>query len=205
MADEHRSPAVPDDGDASIDADHDIDADDNIDADHDIDADDNIDADHDIDDAHDDELLRVLADALDRSEPVPDQLVAGARAALTWRTVDAELAELLYDSDRDDAPVLVRDGLGGPATRLLTFGSAPSTIDLEVDAGGDLVGVVSPPGRYVVELQAAGRVGSGPGSTAVSDGNGLFRLAHPGRGAVRLVVRASAADAPFLTTSWTVL
>ena len=36
--------------------------------------------------------------ALRTAEPVPDRVIAGARAAWTWRTIDEELAELVFDS-----------------------------------------------------------------------------------------------------------
>lgn len=45
--------------------------------------------------ADDDMLLGRLARTLGRVDPVPAPLVAGAAGLLTWRTVDAELAELL--------------------------------------------------------------------------------------------------------------
>ncbi|MET0326995.1 MAG: hypothetical protein ABW219_17400, partial [Ilumatobacteraceae bacterium] len=48
--------------------------------------------------AHDDELQAVLARALRTVDPVPDHVLAGARAAWTWRTIDEELAELVFDS-----------------------------------------------------------------------------------------------------------
>ena len=46
----------------------------------------------------DDELLELVGRALRTAEPVPDRVIAGARAAWTWRTIDEELAELVFDS-----------------------------------------------------------------------------------------------------------
>ena len=46
----------------------------------------------------DDQLLDLVGRALRTAEPVPDRVVAGARAAWTWRTIDQELAELVFDS-----------------------------------------------------------------------------------------------------------
>ena len=46
----------------------------------------------------DDELLELVGRALRIAEPVPDRVIAGARAAWTWRTIDEELAELVFDS-----------------------------------------------------------------------------------------------------------
>jgi hypothetical protein len=43
----------------------------------------------------DDRLLRACRSIAAQADPVPPEVVAGALAALSWRTVDAELAELL--------------------------------------------------------------------------------------------------------------
>ena len=59
--------------------------------------------------------LRRLARAVD---PVPDEVTAYARAALGWRRVDAELAELLADS-RLEALSSTRSG--AETARSLTF------------------------------------------------------------------------------------
>jgi hypothetical protein len=63
-------------------------------------------------------------------DPVPDALVRAAEAAFTWRGVDAELAELAFDSLADrESLALVR---GGGEPRLLTFHAADLTIELEI-------------------------------------------------------------------------
>ncbi len=49
----------------------------------------------------DEELLADLR-AAGRLDPVPTEAVAAVRAAFIRRTIDAELAELTYDSDMDD-------------------------------------------------------------------------------------------------------
>ena len=69
-------------------------------------------------------------------DPVPPLLDDAARAAFTWRTVDAELAELMRDSAdaEEEAGMLVRGG-GGP--RQLSFESPRLGIELEVAATGD--------------------------------------------------------------------
>ena len=55
-----------------------------------------------------------LAAAVEEEAAVSDRRRAAARAAFTWRTVDAELAELLHDSALD-AGAAVRSGSDGPA------------------------------------------------------------------------------------------
>src|SRR5688572_26855827 len=46
----------------------------------------------------DDQWIATLGDAIRHTDPVPEHVLAGARAAFTWRTIDAELAELVFDS-----------------------------------------------------------------------------------------------------------
>ena len=70
---------------------------------------------HEPDDELEAELRRLAADR----EPVPAELVQAAVDAFGWRNIDAELAELVYDSliDTDEAS-LVR---GPPGQRLVSF------------------------------------------------------------------------------------
>ena len=86
-----------------------------------------------------------------RVDPVPPLLDEAARAAFTWRTVDAELAELMRDSadaEEEAGALLVRGG-GGP--RQLSFESPRLGIELEVVATGPrerrLDGPAAPAGR----------------------------------------------------------
>jgi hypothetical protein len=103
------------------------------------------------DDARLEEELRELAARL---EPVPDRLVQAALDAYAWRTVDAELAELVFDSlaDRDEA-ALVR---GQQQERLLSFRASGLTIEVEVTVAGParrLIGQLVPPQRAEVEIR----------------------------------------------------
>jgi len=95
--------------------------------------------------------LRELAARLD---PVPDRLVQAAVDAYAWRTVDADLAELVFDSlaDREDA-ALVR---GRQQERLLSFQASDLTIEVEVTAAGvsrRLTGQLIPPQQAMVEIR----------------------------------------------------
>jgi hypothetical protein len=128
----------------------------------------------------DERLLAELGAALDDAEPVPDDLVGFATASLTWRTVGAELAELLFDSAQDET-VAVR-AAPTAAGRLLSFGHGERGVELELDAVR-LVGVVRPAGRYAVELQ-----GTGATDATTSDAGGMFEVATPPPGPLRLVV-----------------
>lgn len=127
------------------------------------------------------ELVRLAA----RLDPVPRDVLAGAKEAFAWRSVDAELAELVYDSALDEAALAgVRSGGGA---RQLTFEGPGLTVEVEVALAGRLVGQLVPPrpGRvevrhpqrtFAVEADALGRfaadVPSGPVSFSC-------RLAEP--------------------------
>lgn len=101
---------------------------------------------------------RLLAELSAAAAPpdVPAGVLEGARAVYGWRTVDAELAALLYDSATSSSlPAAVR---GEPATlRSLTFTAPDLVIDLELDATG-LAGQVVParPGTVLVHSPGAG-------------------------------------------------
>ena len=119
------------------------------------------------DDTRLEEELRELAARL---EPVPDRLVQSALDAYAWRTIDAELAELAFDSLADqDAAALVR---GQQQERLLSFRAAGLTIEVEVTAAGParrLIGQLVPPQRAEVEIRHQDEV-----VTVITDEFGRF-------------------------------
>ena len=134
----------------------------------------------------DDELASRLGRTLARIDPVPTEVIAAARASRTWRTIDAELAALLYDSALDGSEGV---GVRGGGPRLLTFTSPEVTVELEVrDGGHRVVGqIAGTPGARVeichadgpapVEIDDIGHfscrsVGPGPISVRVTDANG---------------------------------
>jgi len=103
----------------------------------------------DVGDQGDDRLLRDLGELVRRVDPVPPDVTLSARSALALRRLDAELAELLYDSALDaDALAGVRSA--ATASRLLTFEASGVTVEVEVAAEGErrrLVGQIVPPGE----------------------------------------------------------
>jgi hypothetical protein len=141
------------------------------------------------------ELRRLAADR----EPVPAELVQAALDAFGWRDIDAELAELVYDSLVDaDAASLVR----GPADqRLVSFAVGGITIDVEVASAGpsrSVMGQIAPPQRAMVDIRGPrdtvtveadelGRFRSGP----ISPGPASLRLRPPPGG-----------DGPAIVTDW---
>lgn len=100
------------------------------------------------------EELRRAAGMLD---PVPEHLLRQAVSAYAWHTVDAELAELTFDSLAPEHAAAVR-GAGAP--RLLTFEAPTVTVEIEITESGDarqLTGRISPPRPAGVELRRPDR------------------------------------------------
>jgi hypothetical protein len=120
-------------------------------------------------------------------DPVPQLLSDGARAAFTWRTVDAELAELMRDSAEaeEEAGSLVR---GGHGPRQLSFESPRLGIELEVVETGPrerrLDGQLLPPASALVTVERPGE----DGLSVQADELGRFSLDGLRAGVVRLHV-----------------
>lgn len=138
------------------------------------------------------ERLRVVGNRVD---PVPAAVAVAARAAFGWRLIDAELAELTYDSVVDDAALVGVRGRGGP--RQLTFEAPGLTVEVEVgdDAGPRLVGQLVPAHPGTVEVRHEG----GSLTVAVDD---LGRFATDRLPAGRLSLRCTADAAAPVETEW---
>jgi hypothetical protein len=99
--------------------------------------------------ADDDALLAQLRHVVGQVDPVPEAVQIAARAAIEWRTLDAELAALVHDSAVEEAALAIR-GAAATAPRALTFEAGDLTIEVEAEtvdeAGGlCLVGQLLPP------------------------------------------------------------
>jgi hypothetical protein len=81
----------------------------------------------------DDILMTRLQELLATTEGPPPEFIELAKRMFTLRTVDAELAALIADSDVEEGAVAVR---GGAETRMLTFESADLAIEIEVSGTG---------------------------------------------------------------------
>ena len=118
----------------------------------------------------DETLLAELREATGQADPLPAESVAAARAAFAWRTLDAELARLAYDSLLDDELLSGVRGVGTP--RLLTFEAAHLTVEVEAVAEGSerrLLGQLVPPQPGRVQLRHRGGL-----ETVEADGMGRF-------------------------------
>lgn len=137
------------------------------------------------------ELRRVIAQV----DPVPSGLFDAAVGAFAWRTIGADLAELVFDSlaDHDEA-ALVR-GTG----RMLSFRASSLTIDVEVTGTGDsrmLVGQLRPRQPASLDIRHADNV-----DTIEVDELGRFSAGplRPGPVSLRCLYRAETAQPPVVT------
>jgi hypothetical protein len=147
----------------------------------------------------DTELEEELRQLAARMEPVPPRLIQAAIDSFTWRTIDADLAELVFDSvsDRHES-ALVR---GSRQDRLLSFRAGEVTIELEVTVTGStrgLTGQIAPPQPAVVQIRHSdGEV------TVAADELGCFCADSLSAGPVRLRCSlAAAGDGPAVVTDW---
>jgi hypothetical protein len=136
--------------------------------------------------------LRAAADLLD---PPPAHLLLQAVAAFAWRTIDAELAELVFDSLAE--PVAGMRGADQP--RLLTFRADEQVIELELGSEGAtrrVVGRVSPAGPAEVAVQHGGGR-----ATVDADEWGRFAVGGLAPGPLRVRCRP-AGGGPAVVTDW---
>ncbi|MGH8823300.1 MAG: hypothetical protein ACRDVN_02335 [Jiangellaceae bacterium] len=144
------------------------------------------------------ELLALLRGVLEETDPVPAPLVEAAKAGFTWRTVDAELAELTADSVLDGAAVRAAE-----APRLLTFTAGVLSVVVEVatssrlgDVARRLMGQIVGPHPDEVEVHHA------DGSMTVrADPYGRFRAAPVPPGPISFTIRFAATRRQ-VVTSW---
>lgn len=147
-----------------------------------------------------DELLERLAAIVDIVDPPPPQVAAAARDAFALRSIEAELAELVYDSWLDDRALAGVRTSSGP--RRLTFDAPELTLEVQVDVADgrtcQLVGQVVPPRPGIVEVRHAER------SLSVSvDRLGRFSVERLPPGHISLRCRAE--GAPPVDTAWVVV
>lgn len=147
----------------------------------------------------DDQLLAVLDDALADARAVPAGFVDAGKAAYAWRTVDAELAALTYDSAKDaDLAGAIR--AESATLRALTFASAELTIELDLTPE-TLLGQISPvqAGRVTAYAGDAGP-GAAEIGTAEIDELGFFTLRPVPDRPFRLLCRTSSGTT--VLTGW---
>ena len=100
-----------------------------------------------------DELLARLKSLTAALDPLPRDVADAARGSFSWQSIEAELAELVYDSVVDEELV----GARGGGARQLTFEAPGVTVELEVAPGsGRINGQLVPPAEADVEFRHPG-------------------------------------------------
>jgi hypothetical protein len=134
---------------------------------------------------HDDEhLFADLKTALEEAEVVPRRFVEFGRAAFAWHNIDAELADLTYDSSSpavDSEPATALRAAQDATLRALTYATTDLVIEVEITTDA-VLGQVLPPHQGTVSIyQAAGRV-----AEEVLDETGFFAFRPVPGGSFRL-------------------
>jgi hypothetical protein len=155
----------------------------------------------DTDDVAREETFRRLAALVSVKDSVPEDVRTSARLSFEFRSLDDELAALVYDSMIDD-DLLAGVRSGGSSTRQLTFASSSIVLELEVSDGASrsVVGQVVPPQPAEVVLRH--RTGVAPIST---DDLGWFQVPDVPDGPVSFRCSLGDRSADSVTTSWVTL
>jgi hypothetical protein len=122
-------------------------------------------------DVDDDDLLAALRHAISARQAVPPEFVEAAKNAFAWHDINADLAQLTYDSMLGPAAAPTR--AESAFIRALTFSSARLTIELEVTAHA-VIGQVVPAQVATIEVQTQ----AGQETIIASDEIGCFSI-HP--------------------------
>jgi hypothetical protein len=142
------------------------------------------------------EIIAKLRDGLDQSDPMPSDVFEFAKALFTWRDIDAQLAEVAYDSSTDTSLSGVRSTA---VARMMSFQAGKWLVDLEYDEPSTtLMGRVSPDTTFNVELHSRGAHFS-----VTSDDAGRFAFEGVSPGPISLVIRID--EGPVIKTSWVIL
>jgi hypothetical protein len=147
----------------------------------------------------DERLLTALRESLRARQAIPPWFMAAGQSAYAWHNIDAELAQLTYDSGRDqDLEGVVRSAgtRSEPASiHTLTFTSVRLSIELEVTADS-LVGQIIPPHQGTIEQQTR----DGETVTTPIDEIGCFYIQPVPKGSFRLRCRTQ--DGIDVVTNW---
>jgi hypothetical protein len=136
----------------------------------------------------DDGFEQQLRDAA--RDPVPDDLVRISAGLFTWRTIDAELAQL------DLGDVEATAGVRGGEPTTATFVLGDRVIEVELSADGELI--VDLGGRWAETV--AIYTPEGAAETATTDEAGVARFAHVPSGPVQFVITTD--DGAATKTRW---
>jgi hypothetical protein len=147
----------------------------------------------------DEQLLAALREAMRSRQDVPVEFIEMGKNAYAWRDIDAELAQLTYDSCHEPSLEQVASTRSENASiRALTFTSAQLSLEVEV-AEDSLLGQVIPPRAGTLETQTR----AGVTVMTVIDEIGCFAVAPIPAGPFRLHCRTD--DGADVLTGWITL
>ncbi len=109
----------------------------------------------------DEQLLAALRAAMNARQAVPDRFTEMGKNAYAWHNIDAELAQLTYDSRSDAGQPALAVRSEAASIRSLTFTSGQLSIEMEV-AEDSLVGQIIPPRAGTLEVHTTAGVTSSP-------------------------------------------
>lgn len=134
------------------------------------------------DQVNESDLLQTLQRMFDAVDPPPAHVLAHARDAFAWHGIDAELAELVYDSAATAVPTGVR---GGHDARQMTFRTPGLEIEIEVtsERARIVIGQLVPAQTAVIELRQDGHT-----LRTEADALGRFSFEGIAPGAIKLTV-----------------
>jgi hypothetical protein len=145
----------------------------------------------------DEELLAALREAVRARRAVPEGFVEAGKRAFAWHSIDAELAQLTYDSTHSrDLSALTR--AESAPIRALTFTSTRARIELEV-VESSLLGQILPAQPATIEVQAR----DDAEQALAADETGCFSVHPIPRGPFRLRCRLTAGSD--ILTGWVTL
>ena len=143
----------------------------------------------------DEQFLAALGEAMRARQAVPESFVDLGKSAYAWHNIDAELAQLTYDSSREPVAGLRSETA---SIRALTFTSAHLSLELEV-TGSSLLGQIIPLRSGTLEIQTR----AGATTTTPVDEIGCFAVEPIPDSPFRL--RCRTADGTDVLTGWITL
>ena len=145
---------------------------------------------------NDDQMITEIGTMLEAADPIPEMVTEYAKAGYGWRDLDAELAELVFDS-AEAGLVGVR---GSDTTRQMTFRAPGVEIEVELVSNENrrIIGQLVPPQALTVELRHGDQT-----TETTSDDLGRFRFDDVPTGPVSL--RCRIGDGQSIRTDWMLL
>jgi len=148
------------------------------------------------------ELFRRLTEMLSPQHEPPAMVTELAKQSFALRSLDAELASLIADSEVEGTAAAVRRGAVADVPRLLTFETPGLLVELEIGGAGRrhrVLGELVPSGPAKIEVRQPGAAGR----VIEADDEGRFVIEALSTGPFSLTCRRPGRSP--VTTEWTSL